>query len=1034
MNESNEIHEQDMQNAIAVVGMAGRFPGARNLDEFWQNLRQGVESITTFTNEDALASGADPAFFDDPNFVKAFGFLDDIELFDAAFFNMSPREAKLLDPQHRFFLEVAWAALENAGYDSERYKGRIGVFAGANMSTYLIRNLLPNKIFVFLTADRFEMALSNNKDVMPMRVSYQMNLTGPSVNISTTCSTSLVAVQMACQSLLTYQCDMMLAGGAHIRVPQKEGYLFQEGMIWSPDGHVRTFDAEARGIVTGNGVGVVVLKRLEDALQDGDTISALILGSAINNDGSTKIGYTAPSIEGQAAAAVEALSLAGVHADTLSYIEVHGTGTELGDPVEHASMSKAFRTMAADPNQQKKGFCALGSVKTNIGHLNHAAGVAGLLKTVLALKHKIIPASLNFRTPNPNINFADSPFYVNTTSQPWEANGTPRRAGINSFGVGGTNAHAVLQEAPVMEPSGDGRPWQLIALSAKTPTALETATANLADHLQQHPELPLADAAYTLHIGRRAFDQRRMLVVQDSATAINALRGADTNQVLSNTTAPGAHSVVFMFSGQGAQYVNMTRGLYQNEPTFQQTIDRCAELLQPDLGLDLRDLLYPAPEQSEQAAQQLDQTFITQSALFVVEYALAQLWISWGVQPKVLVGHSIGEYVAACLAGVFSLEDALALVAARGRMMQALPLGDMLAISLSADEVQALLTEEVALSVINTSTACVVGGTSEAIAALQQQLTERNIEYRRLRTSHAFHSPMMQPIVAAFAARVAQVTLHPPQIPYLSNLSGTWITEAEATDPSYWAKHLRQTVRFVDNVDILIADPTQVLLEVGPGRTLSTFAQQHPAKAAEQVVLSSVRHPQEDRDDEAFLLTTLGRLWLAGVTVDWAAFYSHERRQRCPLPTYPFERKRYWIDTPRFDATSNATSPNRYALLNGLDSEDALEADLHSAPSNGSHGNLLSRTPAHTPLEQQIADIWQKFFGLPHIGIHDNFFDLGGSSFMAGQLVVALRARLQIDLPLPTFLSVPTIAELARQLESHAFAMSSGNEAQVESL
>ncbi len=1019
MEPMNNIHE--LEDAIAIIGLAGRFPKAKNIEQFWQNLSEGRECISFFTAEDVVASGTDPAFLDNPNFVKAFGVLDDIELFDAPFFGISPREAKLLDPQHRLFLECAWEAMENAGYDSELYPGRISVFAGTNTSTYLFRNLIPNNVFVFVTADRFEMALTNNKDVMPMRVSYQMNLKGASVNVSTTCSTSLVAIHLACQNLLTYQCDMVLAGGSHVRVPQKEGYLFQEGMIWSPDGHIRTFDAKSRGIVTGNGAGVVVLKRLEEALADGDYIHAIIRGSASNNDGSTKIGYTAPSIDGQAESTAEAISMAGIDSESITYIEVHGTGTELGDPVEFASVSKAFRATSADPDNPPRNYCGIGSVKTNIGHLNHAAGVAGLIKTILALKHKQIPPSLNFETPNPRIDFDNSPFYVNTTLRDWETNGGPRRAGVNSFGVGGTNAHVVLEEAPEPEPSGPSRPWQLLLLSTKTPTALESATANLADHLEQQPALNLADVAFTLQTGRQEMAYRRITICRDSEDAANVLAGSDPKRLYTGFYEAEAPPVVFMFSGQGSQYVNMGRDLYQNEPIFREQVERCCDILKPHLDVDLRDLLYPGDE-AESAARQLQQTTFTQPALFVIEYALAQLWLSWGIRPQAMVGHSIGEYVAACLAGVFTLEEALALVALRGRMMQAMPPGEMLAVPLAAEALTPFLDDDLSLAVINGPTTCVAAGEAEAIAALQQRLTDRGIEATRLHTSHAFHSEMMAPLVQPFTERVKQVNLKPPQIPYLSNVSGTWITAAEATDPGYWATHLRQTVRFADNLQVLLQEPTQILLEVGPGRTLRSLVNLYPDRNREQVVLTSLRHPQEDQPDDAFILTTLGKLWLAGVSVDWTGFYARERRSRLPLPTYPFERRRYWIGTPRHDALPVNKERRSLSIINELDQEEE--------PLPAAAMNLAAADAPRNWQEEKIAAVWQKFLGIQQIGIHSNFFELGGSSFTAGQLVVELSQTLQTDVSLQEFLQGPTIAELAGRLEGVAAPDSSSASAE----
>jgi acyl transferase domain-containing protein/acyl carrier protein len=886
--DNRESH--DSLKGIAVIGMAGRFPGAKSTDEFWQNLSQGRESISFFTNEELLSKGVDPTLLRNPHYVKAGSELSDIEMFDAQFFGFTPSEAEVMDPQHRLFLECAWEALENAGYDPETYEEFIGVYAGSNLSTYLLNNLISNHDLLKSLSGTIILT-GNDKDHIPTRVSYKLNLKGPSLNVSTACSTSLVAVHLACQGLLSYQCDMALAGGIAVRVPQNKGYLYQEDGMTSPDGHCRTFDAKAQGTVFGNGMGIVVLKRLEEALANGDCIYAVIKGSAINNDGSLKVGYTAPSVDGQAAVIAEAQAIAEFTPETITYVECHGTGTVMGDPIEVRALKKVF---SAGTN--KKRFCAIGSVKTNIGHLDRASGVASLIKTVLALKHKQIPPSLHFEQPNPEIDFANSPFYVNTTLSEWKTNGTPRRAGVSSFGIGGTNAHVILEESPVVEPSGPARPWQLLLLSAKTSTALEIATTNLATHLKQHPDLILADVAYTLGIGRRAFDYRRMLVCETIEDAVQALSSQDPQRVFTHYQKPCNRSVVFMFPGQGTQYVEMGRELYQSEPIFREQVDKCCELLKFHLTIDLRSVLYPSKEEIQEATQHLKQTHITQPALFVIEYSLAQLWIAWGVCPEAMIGHSIGEYVAACLAGVFSLEDALALVAARGQLMQQMPAGDMLAVSLPEKEVQSLLGEELALAAINGSSLCVVSGPSSAIDELQNQLTQQAVDCHRLHTSGAFHSQMMDPIIQRFLDRVKKINLKPPQIPFVSNVTGIWITADEATDPSYWARHLRQTVRFSEGITQLLQKPEQIFLEVGPGQTLSTLTRQHLEGGAQEVVLSSLRHPKEQHSDVGFALNTLGKLWQARAQIDWSGFYALQRHQRVPLPTYPFERQRYWIE------------------------------------------------------------------------------------------------------------------------------------------
>ena len=882
--------EEDTIEQIAVIGLAGRFPGAKNIEQFWQNLRNGVDSIFRFTDKELESLGIDPAVLSAPNYVRAKGELQDVELFDASFFGFSPREAELMDPQHRVFLESAWEVLENAGYDPTAHTGPIGIFAGTSMNHYIF-NVYSNGQ-TNDTADDYLKIIGVEKDFLATRVAHKLNLRGPSLTVQTGCSTSLVAVQLACQSLLNYQCSMALAGGVSINVRQKGGYFYQEGGIPSPDGYCRAFDAKAQGTVLSEGVGIVVLKRLSEALADGDAIHAVIKGSAINNDGSMKVSFTAPSVDGQAEVIAMAQALSGVPVDTITYIEAHGTGTSLGDPIEIAALTQAFGA-----GTDKKGFCAIGSVKTNVGHLDIAAGVTGLIKTVLALKHKEIPPSLHFEKPNPNIDFGNSPFYVATNLSEWKVDGFPRRAGVSSFGIGGTNAHVVLEEAPIVEASGKSRPWQLLLLSAQTSTALDKITKNLVEHLKQHPQLNLADVAYTLHRGREAFNHRRMIVCQSLDDAMTSLETGDPKRVLTSFQEPTNRDIVFMFSGQGSQYVNMGLELYRTESEFQEQVDRCSEILKPHLSLDLRDILYPAEEDVEEATQKLKQTFITQPVLFVIEYALAKLWMSWGVHPEALVGHSIGEYVAGCLAGVFSLKDALSLVATRGRLIQGVPGGSMLAVALSENEIEPLLDKNLSLAAINGPSICTVSGEKEAIEDLEEQLSKKNVGCRHLHTSHAFHSRMVEPILDTFAEQVKQVRLNPPQIPFVSNVTGTWITPDQAMNPGYWARHVRQTVRFSDCVQELLKEPNGVLLEVGPGQTLSTLARQHSNKSKEQIVLSSIRHPKEQKSDIAFILNTLGKLWLAGIQVDWPGFYKHERRHRLPLPTYPFERKRYWIES-----------------------------------------------------------------------------------------------------------------------------------------
>lgn len=893
---SNSAAEKNLHE-IAVIGMACRFPGAKSVEQFWHNLRAGVESISFFSEEELLASGVDASLLSNPNYVKANSLLEDIALFDASFFGYNPREAEIMDPQQRFFLEVSLEALERAGYDSHKYDGLIGVYAGVGKNYYLLNNLMRSP-GLLESVGAIQTTLTNDKDFVPTNASYKLNLKGPSINVQTACSTSLVAIHMACQSLLNGECDMALAGGVSITELKKEGYLYQEEGIYSSDGHCRAFDARADGTVGGNGVGIVVLKRLANALEDGDQIHAVVKGSAMNNDGSLKVGFTAPSVDGQSHVIAEALAVADVNPETVTFVETHGTATTLGDPIEVAALTQAFRS-----GTQAKGFCALGAVKSNLGHTNAAAGVAGVIKTVLALKHKEIPPTLHFENPNPKIDFKDSPFFVNSKLLEWKAGKTERRAGVSSFGMGGTNAHIVFEEAPPIEESGESRACQLLLLSAKTKTALETMTTNLVNELENRPKLNLADVAYTLQVGRGDYSHRRALVCKDISEAVKEFQSPDSKSVMTVFREPGERPVAFMFPGQGAQHVNMGKELYDSEPQFREVVDHCCALLKPYLGVDLRDILYPQKD-TESATKKLKQTALTQPALFVIEYALARLWVSWGVRPQAMIGHSIGEYVAACLAGVFSLEDALTLVAERGRLMQSMPAGSMLAVSLPVSEVEPLLNEKLSLAAVNAPELCMVSGTAEEIAKLEKQLTEKDVQGRRLHTSHAFHSKMMDPILQPFIEQVAKFKLSAPKIPFISNLTGTWITAEEATDPKYWAQHLRQAVNFAQGAKELLKEPSRTLLEVGPGRTLNTLASMclfeakklQKESASKQTVVSSMRHPDETESEVRVLLNTLGRLWLAGVEIDWFGFYKNEKRHRVQLPTYPFERQRYWIE------------------------------------------------------------------------------------------------------------------------------------------
>jgi acyl transferase domain-containing protein len=919
------LHDEIREKDIAVIGMSGRFPGAPDLDAFWQNLREGHAATVFFTDEQLRAAGVSEQELADPNYVRAGVPLDGVEHFDAGFFGYSPGEAELLDPQQRLFLEHAWATLERAGYTPHKYNGLIGVYAGVAWNTYLLSNLTAHPE-LFAGANGFQVFIANDKDFMPTRVSYKLNLRGPSMIVQTSCSTSLVAIHLACLSLLTYECDMALAGGVTVKVPQQSGYVYQEGGLASPDGYCRTFDADAQGTIFGSGIGVVALKRLADAIDDGDTVLAVIRGSAINNDGSLKVSYTAPSVDGQAEVIAAAQASADVNAESIGYIEAHGTATAIGDPIELTALTKVFRS-ATDKQQ----FCAIGSAKSNIGHLDAAAGVAGFIKTVLALYHRQLPPSPHFKTPNPKIDFDSSPFYVNTTLSEWTALHGPRRAGVSSFGVGGTNAHIILEEAPRRSGTAPAQGWQVLPLSARNAAALDRATANLVAYLRANPDVNLADVAYTLQVGRSVFRHRRAVICWDHVDALRVLTEGDSTQLLNEVDLqdPRARPLAWLFPGQGAQYVGMGHDLYQAEPVFRDWIDRCAELLKPHLGLDLRELLYPGELWMEDGGWRmedrdsailhprssiLDQTQYAQPALFAVEYALAQLWLDRGVRPTALLGHSLGEYVAATLAGVMSLEDALALIGERGRLMQRLPKGAMVGVALEPEALEPLLGLECSLAAVNGPDRCTVAGPPAAVEALVARLEERGVTCRRLVTERAFHSPMVETVLPAFQAAVARVRLQPPQMPIVSNVTGTWLTDEQAVDPAYWARQMRVPVQFAAGLRTLAEEPQRLLMEVGPSTTLSSLVRQQSALP----VISTMRHPQQQQPDTLDLWAATARLWLAGEELDWTRF--HSERRRIPLPTYPFERQHYWIE-PRARLLS-AVQPQPAGVGKRLDMAD----------------------------------------------------------------------------------------------------------------
>jgi amino acid adenylation domain-containing protein len=1029
----------DPRSGIAIIGIAGRFPGARTVTEFWRNVETGLESISFFTPEELEFSRLESSTLrGDPQYVRARGIIDGAENFDAAFFAINLREAELMDPQQRIFLETAWEALEDAGYDPHVHKGLIGVFAGMTNNTYFPA-VISDWPHTAEGAAALRTMMGNEKDYLATRVSYELNLRGASLNIQTACSTSLVSICQAYQSLLSFQCDMALAGGISVTCPQKRGYLHYEGAITSPDGHCRAFDASAQGTVFSNGVGIVVLKRLEDALADGDQIYAVVKGAAVNNDGAERVSFAAPNIQGQAEVVAMAQAMAGIDPETINYVEAHGTGTALGDPVEIAGLTQAFRLGTTET-----GFCAIGSVKTNIGHLDVAAGVAGLIKTVLALKHKKLPPSLHFCSPNPKIDFANSPFYVNTTLKDWSAESRPRRAGVSSFGSGGTNAHVVLEEAPAHVDAAPNRPEQVLVMSARTPGALEETTKKLAQYLQEHPQLHWADVAFTLQIGRRGFEHRRMVVCGDRADAIHALNTLEPARVLTRRARGADTGVAFMFPGQGSQYVNMGRGLYEERSLFYKQISECAEVLLPQLGVDIRSVLYPDPAQAELAEQQINQTLITQPLLFAVEYSLAKLWIHWGIRPGYLIGHSLGEYVAAALAGVFSRDEALLLLAGRARLMHSLSPGAMLAVRLPSIELEPRLGKNLSVAAINSPSVTVISGGVEEVQALQDQLELASIPCQRLATSHAFHSPMMDSILRPFGELLGRLRLNAPEVQWISTLSGERITAAQATDPDYWVQQIRQPVRFADGMRALLQEPVLNLLEAGPGQALGTLARQHPDRTAEHEILHSLSTERGPAFDVRSMLHSLGRLWLSGATVDWACVHDHRPRRRITLPAYPFESKRLWPGAPAV-----ANEPGQHDNLPPINTFPAAAqpnepgfsiSDRYQLPSheNGNGGGVLPR----------LRDLFGELAGISAVDmdISAPFLELGLDSLALTQASAAIQKAFGIKVTfrqlLEEFSSLQALASHLHELlppektsptepnvllEASQFALPSGN-------
>jgi phthiocerol/phenolphthiocerol synthesis type-I polyketide synthase E len=989
-------------NAIAVVGMAGKFPGANDVSEFWSNLRHGKESIVTLSDQELRDAGVSEKTLADPAYVRRAPLLDRIDEFDADFFGLPPQAAKVLDPQHRLFLQCAWHALEDAGCDPARFDGSIGVYGTSSPSGYLLHNLMshrdPNAVLAEgLNFDQFSLFLQNDKDFLATRISHAFNLRGPSLAVQTACSSSLVAVHLACMSLLSGECDMALAGGSSLCIPHHVGYWNSPGSMVSAVGHCRPFDVRADGTVFGSGVAMVALKPLQAAIDAGDRVHAIIRGSAINNDGSAKMGFAAPNPAAQADVIAEAHAVSGIDSSTVSYVETHGTGTPLGDPIEIQGLRTAF----AASKSTRAAPCVLGSVKANIGHLEVAAGIAGLIKTILCLKNKAIPATLHYTSPNPELRLEQTPFVVQSKYGPWESDGV-RRAGVSSFGVGGTNAHVVLEEAPAVPAHAGPTGPRVLLLSAKIAAGLDESRAALATVLAGPDGPDLTDVAVTL-AQRRMYDITMAAVVHDREQAVKVLRAAEHENVVVGKSAERTQAsdrIVFLSPGQGAQHVGIAQGLYDTEPVFAEHFDACAagfrDEFGPDVGLDLHALVFGG------SAATLEHIDRAHPALFAVEYALGKLAAAYGVRAGAFAGHSIGEYVAATLAGVFDLETAIKVVSTRARLLHASPAGAMVAVALGPDALAEHLIPGVDIAVVNDPASCVVAGSDEAIRTFTRRLAEHGTLARRVRVSHAAHSSSMDAVVPEFEAFLSTVQLREPHTPLLSNVTGTWMSAEEATDPARWARQIRATVRFSDEIDAMLTDPNRILVELGPGGSLTGSAVRHPKWSSGHRAVRLMRHPVQNVDDRDAFLLALGQLWSAGVQVDWSPLTGpadNGRPQLVSLPGYPFARQQHWVE-PKTHLWNGAATAATAAP---------------GGSTNGSAARLAQGAePAGT--EEVLRRVWSQCLGVRSLDRTDNFFELGGDSLIAIGIVTNA-ANEGVEITPQDLYEHPTLAGLAAAVD-----------------
>lgn len=1011
----SEMNNESDSEGIAIIGMSARFPKSDTIFSFWDNLVNGRDCISTILPEEARLAGISESVINNKQYVNRCGRITKPEFFDASFFGYNPKEASLTDPQHRIFLQCGYEALESAGYNVKQLNCSVGVFASCGMNFYLLNNLIGNPKALSGISE-LQVLIGSDKDYLATRLSYKLNLRGPSYDIQTACSSSLVATHVACQNLLTYQCDMALAGGANLQLPWWQGYLLTESDIRSPDGICRPFDANANGTIFGEGTGAIVLKRLTDAINDRDQIYAVIKGSAVNNDGSGKAGYTAPSIDGQSEVIMMALESAGINASKISYVETHGTGTLLGDPVEISALTKAFRQYTNNIN-----YCAIGSVKASIGHLDNTSGIAGVIKTALALHHKKIPQTINFNTPNPLLDIDKTPFFVAAKTTPWLGIDGKCRAGISSLGVGGTNAHVILEEAPAQNRIKSTRTWHFIPFSARSPEALKNLSVNLSDHLSSYTP-DIADTAFTLQTGRQNFPYKQFVIARTPLEASELLKNSFINNIALPPQEGNAQKIVFMLSGQGSQYIDMGKGLYHFDKTFKAVFDECSTVLNKHILIDLRDLLFSTENTLENSIK-ITQTNITQPLLFSFEYALVKMWESLGITPSALLGHSIGEYVAACISGIFTLEEALYIVTERGRLMHNQPAGAMMSVNMAEEDLIKLIDKDIEIALINAPNQCVVAGSTEQLDNFQIVLSDLNIEGRRLHTSHAFHSSMMDGAVQPFTDILKTITIKPPSIPYISNVTGDWVQFEEIKNLTYWGDHLRNTVRFSDGINTLLQDGFRTFLEVGPGNTLASFVNKtfsHRTSTSKNVntekivVATSVRHVKQEIEDVPHFLNAIGQLWQNGITIQGQNLYPEENRFRIPLPTYPFEQKKFWI---------NSVNNSFFGLgnQNGISiTEQENETYIQPVfPASDSAIVFSDKSEVvASAMQQTIESIWKDLLGLEIVNSSQSFFELGGDSIWATQMLARIRDKTGVDVSISKLYKSPSIFEFTKEVET----------------